>query len=552
MLGLAWRRSFWAEAQQEATGLLSHQQPKPRKTKGKRMSEQGIERDVDQPPEKLNIDDETSGFSRRSVIAGLSALLTVPIVGCGGSGGSSGGSSVDGTAGGGTGGGGAGGTNPPPTQSPPVANAGADQIVTAPTPVTLDGSASKTASGAVVSNYDWTITDRPPGSLSALNDRKLPSPSFKADEPGVYKAELVVTDTGTASPPSVVTINAREGLYTESTIVFRVVATSPLPGWGQEPAPGWPRAAPTKVAPGYRLYDVEIARDANARPVALHVFSFPNNPEYWTATEYAALRSSSTLYSATVDGSSAGLLARLAEAMESVFLTQPSPTRFVIEYSGHGSPFIFFENTLSMSDGREFVRLVRTKIGKQTLILDFSTNCNVGYFDFAVNFYDLADYLVASELIVGGYSIANTDFNAWLAVAHDNNLHAFLASGNSNGKSLQAITAARKAVWNVAQQSISSQQLKQSLSVFNLTEWMPFMRALKAHSAFNPTLGLATHGGNLGASVYASGDPALIAAYERFRFAYASTRELFTWTTNEAGFAVASPVSLRDHLSRLT
>ncbi len=77
--------------------------------------------------------------------------------------------------------------------NPPVANAGADQMVTGTTHVQLDGTGSSDPDGDKLT-YHWTLT-APVESNAILSDDTDPKPSFTADIiDGEYLAELVVND----------------------------------------------------------------------------------------------------------------------------------------------------------------------------------------------------------------------------------------------------------------------------------------------------------------------------------------------------------------------
>lgn len=76
---------------------------------------------------------------------------------------------------------------------PPVANAGAEQVVALTQPVTLSGSASTDANGDTLS-YQWSLTTRPAGSTVTLTGPNTVSPTFTPDVAGFYVATLTVND----------------------------------------------------------------------------------------------------------------------------------------------------------------------------------------------------------------------------------------------------------------------------------------------------------------------------------------------------------------------
>lgn len=88
-----------------------------------------------------------------------------------------------------------------------IANAGPDQRVPVGATVRLDGSGSKSLDGKPLS-YHWVLRSVPSGSTAVLSDATVVNPTFVADLPGAYSAQLVVTDGTHDSAPATVTITA--------------------------------------------------------------------------------------------------------------------------------------------------------------------------------------------------------------------------------------------------------------------------------------------------------------------------------------------------------
>jgi len=90
--------------------------------------------------------------------------------------------------------------------SPPVANAGANQSMPVGQTVTLDGSASTDVDGDTLT-YFWSFTSRPAGSAAVLSDATVVTPAFSIDLPGTYVVQLIVNDGQVDGPLDTVTIS---------------------------------------------------------------------------------------------------------------------------------------------------------------------------------------------------------------------------------------------------------------------------------------------------------------------------------------------------------
>jgi len=85
--------------------------------------------------------------------------------------------------------------------SRPIANAGANREVSAGSRVDLDGSGSSDPDSDALS-FAWSLINAPPDSDAALVGADTPNPHFVADVPGVFVAQLVVSDGNFDSDPS--------------------------------------------------------------------------------------------------------------------------------------------------------------------------------------------------------------------------------------------------------------------------------------------------------------------------------------------------------------
>ena len=100
-----------------------------------------------------------------------------------------------------------GGSSSNNENTPPIANAGADQNVITTSTVTLDGSSSSDINSDTLT-YSWSITSTPNGSTAALSDATIVNPTFIVDLDGSYVLQLIVNDGTVDSAADSLTITA--------------------------------------------------------------------------------------------------------------------------------------------------------------------------------------------------------------------------------------------------------------------------------------------------------------------------------------------------------
>ena len=96
---------------------------------------------------------------------------------------------------------------PDSANAPPTANAGPDQAVNAGDAVSLDATASYDVNGDPL-DFRWALISMPTGSLATISDPSGLRPTFTADLPGSYVAQLIVNDSAEDSVPDTVVISS--------------------------------------------------------------------------------------------------------------------------------------------------------------------------------------------------------------------------------------------------------------------------------------------------------------------------------------------------------
>jgi RHS repeat-associated protein len=136
--------------------------------------------------------------------------------------------------------------------TPPVAQAGADQTAVLGSVIALDASGSTDVDGDLLS-YRWTLS-APAGSGATLSDAAAIQPTFDVDLSGTYQATLVVSDSNSDSSPDSVIVD---------TLNSAPVADA---GFDQTVAVG-----------GLAQLDGSGSSDVDGNPIN-YVWSMPNRP----------------------------------------------------------------------------------------------------------------------------------------------------------------------------------------------------------------------------------------------------------------------------------
>jgi hypothetical protein len=112
----------------------------------------------------------------------------------------------------------------------PVANAGADQVVSVGQTATLDGSGSSDPEANPLT-YSWTFVSQPAGSAAVLTNATAVQPTFVPNIDGNYVVQLIVNDGQVDSTADTVLITTGSGVASASADAS-TTATNPTGGGG--------------------------------------------------------------------------------------------------------------------------------------------------------------------------------------------------------------------------------------------------------------------------------------------------------------------------------
>jgi len=360
--------------------------------------------------------------------------------------------------------------------------------------------------------------------------------------------------------------------------------------WCPSPCQGptWELASPKPNSGSpYALFEAAIWRQE--RRVALYRFDAAwmqqahsvyhdiCHGQGWSCPAYRAFREGRVLLSvgpwpASADKDPQELSKFLLGAFQQVFLKlgelAPSAENFALTYSGHGARAdgSLFEGAIQAADATALLRYAsgigqsineRVKPLGKLSILNFGGNCAESRWNMLANLYPFADWIVASDLPVGGVKLNETEQNGDTVLAMQllDDMHVMLKSAESLTSIddvIKDLVAARSELWQTAYKAaISRQRLQQSIAAFKSSLFEPFRHGLRqaykdlppaARSDFQEQV--ERHSCDVLASArFLDGQVAsqnqvnsLAERFELFRPIYASTRDLLVdWPTRSNG-----------------
>lgn len=209
--------------------------------------------------------------------------------------------------------------------------------------------------------------------------------------------------------------------------------------------------------------------------------------------------------------------------METIVKNQPAE-HYGIKFLGHGNGDVaLFEWKINPSDSALLLAYINGIIGKKVDFLDWNTNCGVGTYKVALGQYRYADYILASDLIRGGYTLYSDIPVDSIKLAHDEILETFFSPGKTIKQSLIDMVNSERTFWEKALKGdMIAKQLKQSISIYDTSKFEALMASANLEQGIKSDY--------IDVLEYVRKNyPALEQKFYDFRFHYVSNKDFFPW-----------------------
>lgn len=173
----------------------------------------------------------------------------------------------------------------------------------------------------------------------------------------------------------------------------------------------------------------------------------------------------------------------IAEAFKDIFriMIEESPAKhYGIKCTGHGSgEGYMFTSTMKPNDVQEFLTYAKDLLGRNIDFYDMSTNCNQGSVGMMNAFYPYFDYVLASELPVGGYGIDEEHKKDFINVFDFYKYPEIFSEDITLEEKLIELVNLKRKSWEYALKDMTSDETKQSLSLLKMDEYKPLLNMVR-------------------------------------------------------------------------
>ncbi len=215
--------------------------------------------------------------------------------------------------------------------------------------------------------------------------------------------------------------------------------------------------------------------------------------------------------------------------MRAIIKNQPAK-HYGVKYQGHGSgggDAPLFGYTLLEEDAELFLSYICSLIGKKIDFLDWNTNCGYGRYQVVRSQYKYADYILASDLERGGYSLGQDGTYEDIQLEHTQCIETFFSGEKSIRQSLIDMINSERLFWErVLKNDMISKQLKQSISIYDSDYFEELITSTDLEGGIQSGDVL---------NYIRSNYPEKEQKYYDFRFHYISNKDFFLWDVDSNG-----------------
>lgn len=279
-------------------------------------------------------------------------------------------------------------------------------------------------------------------------------------------------------------------------------------------------------------FKVVIWDNSVSKKVSLYKFDRTFDPyqeQYFQGGfEWVSYRESFNILNIEIlTASSEEYLSAFKEVFKKIVENQPAE-HYGMKFLGHGNGnSALFEGKISTEDSSKLLAYFNSIIGKKIDFLDWNTNCNSGYYDLVKNEYMYADYILASDLVRGGYTLYSYVTQEAIMREHTRVLETFFSRDKSIREALMDMVDSERLFWvDALRQDMIDNKLQQSISLYetNKFEELRDVANLEQMPVGDVLLYIKSTYPNQEQKFY------------DFRFHYVSNKDFFEWDQNSNGF----------------
>lgn len=328
-------------------------------------------------------------------------------------------------------------------------------------------------------------------------------------------------------------------------VVMRVVVAD----WvtDQYSSVSWEQAAPIKATADFQWFEATIWTERNA--VHLYKFDASFNPaaaSTMTTAQWIAYRESHRvqMFDLPTDVSADQRSRVLRDGFQSFFKTIVTSTpalHYGLRYSGHGSGNGgLFQRLISPADARGFLANVTALIGRPLDFLDLGGNCDEGDAVVMSSFFPYADYIIASDIPIGGYTFDNWTIERFHEVDPDYQLPLILTPTRSIRDGLVTYLDLARRRWEYSKQNMIFTRTKQALSLYRMDQFSRLAQ-LVSPELKRSGISLSAYNHDLFAFIKSLNRSDIESQFLAFRTDYRSNKDFFSWDVDNNGLDIYDP-----------